>query len=167
MIDSLKKMFGQSGKFISIFAPFAGKVRTLESLGDRIFATGTLGCGVVVEPYGNESLVRAPVGGEVLLMSDMSHAVMIRTKGNAEILVHVGIGTVELKGKYFKPLVQNGDYIKVGDPLLEFDHKAIVAAGYSMATPITIPNLGDYTSFEIKHPEEIMALDELIKLIKD
>lgn len=167
MIESLKKMFGQSGRFISIFAPFAGKVKPLDSLGDRVFAAGTLGPGLVIEPYGNENIVRAPVGGEVLLMSDMSHAVMIRTKGNAEVLIHVGMGTVELKGKFFKPLVQNGDFIKVGDPLLEFDHKAIVDAGYSIASPIVIPNLGEYTSFELKNPEEIMALDEVVKLIKD
>lgn len=167
MIDRLKKMFGQSSRFISIYAPFSGEVQKLETLGDQVFSTGTLGPGVIIVPNEKENTLCAPVGGEVLLMSDMFHAVMIRTTGDAEVLVHVGLKTVSLKGKYFNPLVKNGDYIKAGEPLLEFDQAAIKAAGYSMQSPVVIPNLGNFSGFEINERTDVVSQDELIKLIKD
>ena len=168
MIEALKmKMFGHSGRFISVFAPFAGEVSSIDSIGDSVFAKGTLGPGIAITPDDNQTIVRAPIGGEILLMSDMSHAVIIKTTQNTEILVHVGIGTVALKGKYFRPLVQNGDFIKAGEPILEFDAVSIVKEGYSLKTPIVIPSLGSYSGYELTKQQNILTQDEIIKLIRD
>lgn len=168
MLNRLKMMFGSSGSFLVMHAPFAGKFIKLENIEDEIFKSGTLGPGFAILPNEGESVLRSPIGGEVMLLSDMSHAVMIRTLGQVDLLVHLGIGTVKLHGKYMKPLIKNGDFIKVGDPLLEFDQEKIKAAGYSMITPIVSPSRGIYTRYEIKENlDQVMSLDEIMYLMKN
>lgn len=165
MLDRLKKMFGESQHTLSIYAPCAGTLQPLSAIGDQVFATGTLGPGLAILPADGEHEIKAPIGGQVMSMSDMSHAVMIRAKGGLEVLVHVGIGTIALKGEHFEPLVKNSDYIKVGDPILRFDAGAIAAAGYSLLTPLTLPFLGDYRDPTFRtEPQQVAALDEIASL---
>lgn len=167
MLNRLKMMFGTSGSFLSVHAPFAGQYIKLEDVEDEIFKKGTLGNGFAILPDPDESILRAPIGGEVMLLSDMSHAIMIKTLGEVELLVHLGLGTVKLKGQHLKTLVKHGDFIKVGDPLIEFDQDAIKNLGYSMVTPIVTPNPGKYSRYEIKENlTSVRALDEIMKLMK-
>ena len=165
MLDRLKKMFGESQHMLSVYAPCAGTLQPLTAVGDQVFAAGTLGPGLALLPAEGENEIRAPIGGQVMSMSDMSHAVMIRAKGGLEVLVHVGIGTIALRGEHFEPLVKNSDYIKVGDPILRFDAAAIAAAGYSLLTPLTLPFLGDYRDCTFRtEPQQVAALDEIATL---
>lgn len=165
MLDRLKKMFGESQHTLSVYAPCAGSLQPLSAIGDQVFASGTLGPGLAILPDAGETEIRAPIGGQVMSMSDMSHAVMIRAKGGLEVLVHVGIGTIALRGEHFVPLVKNSDYIKVGDPILRFDAAAIAAAGYSLLTPLTLPFLGDYQDCRLlTELQQVAALDEIAQL---
>lgn len=168
MLDRLKKMFGDSQRTLSVFAPFSGTIQTLESINDGVFSAGTLGPGIAMLPDDSETEIKAPIGGQLMSVSDMSHAVIIRAKGGLEVLIHVGIGTIALKGKHFESLVKNSDYIKVGDPILKFDANAIKEAGYSMVTPITLPSLGDYTKLDIlEHDPKVTALEEILRLVQE
>ncbi len=167
MLNRLKAMFGSSGSFLAVHSPFKGSFIKLADLEDDIFKKGTLGPGFAVKPDPDANVLLCPLGGEVMLLSDMSHAVMIKSLGDVELLIHLGLGTVRLKGLHLKTLVKNGDFIRVGDPLIEFDQEKITALGYSMTTPIVIPNLGRYTGCDIrKEPGSLAALEEVMKITK-
>lgn len=167
MLDRLKNMFGSGGSFVTVHAPFKGTLINLDEVDDQIFKTGTLGPGFAVRPDPTEHILKAPVGGQVITIAQMAHAIMIKTIGDAEILIHLGLGTVSLKGEGFKTLIKNGDFIKVGDPLIEFDQKVIAAHNLDTVTPVVIPNPGQYTSYEqIAAKQELLGLDEVFNLIK-
>ena len=138
------KLFGK--KLEGIYAPIAGKAVAITEVPDPTFAEGMLGNGIAIEPA--DGKVYAPCDATVDMMFDTGHAVNLITESGAEILIHVGLETVGLKGKPFTVHVQNGDKVKKGQLLIEADLEAIKAAGLPTITPVLICNTDDYPTFK-------------------
>ena len=125
-----------------LVSPLKGEVKPLSEVKDEAFSKGALGKGIAIEP--TEGKVIAPVDGVLTTFFPTGHALGITSDNGAEILIHVGMDTVQLEGKYFTPKAKQGDTVKAGDVLLEFDIKAIKAEGYSVITPVIITNSDNY-----------------------
>lgn len=125
-----------------LISPLKGEVKPLSEVKDEAFSTGALGKGIAIEPA--EGKVVAPVDGVLTTFFPTGHALGITSDNGVEILIHVGMDTVQLEGKHFTPKAKQGDTIKAGDVLLEFDIKAIKGEGYSVITPVIITNSAQY-----------------------
>lgn len=123
-------------------SPIKGVVKSLSDVKDEAFASGLLGRGIAIEP--KEGKIIAPADGTLTTLFPTLHALGITTDSGAELLIHVGMDTVKLEGKHFKARVKQGDKIKKGDVLLEFDINAINREGYSLETPVIITNFDKY-----------------------
>jgi PTS system beta-glucosides-specific IIC component len=121
-----------------VLSPLDGTVIALNEVNDAVFASAALGNGVAVQPAG--STVHAPFDGEVVAAFPTGHAIGLRHVSGAEVLIHVGLNTVELDGKHFTSHVRAGDKVAAGDALVTFDAEAIQAAGYDLTTPVIITN---------------------------
>ena len=130
-----------------LFAPVKGNVIAREEIPDETFATGVLGDGVGIVPEIGE--VVAPFDGEISSVTDTCHAIGITGPGEMEVLIHVGIDTVNMKGDGFELLVSEGDKVKAGQKLITFDIAKIKAAGYSTTTAVLLTNSDDYPDFRI------------------
>mgnify|MGYP000869565616 CR=1 FL=1 len=127
-----------SGTEALVLAPMDGRLIPLSEVPDPVFSSGAMGMGIAVEP--TSGTVYAPVGGTIIVTMDSGHAYGIRTADGVEVLVHVGLDTVNLKGEGFSPKVKQGDVVNAGDVLAEVDLDAIKAAGYSTTTVVVITN---------------------------
>lgn len=125
-----------------IYAPLNGQLFPLSHAVDPVFSQGTMGQGMVIEP--TEGSVYAPVTGIVSLLFPSKHAIGLIDDQGVEILIHVGMDTVNLNGAHFTALVKQGDHVTRGQKLLAFDLEAIQAAGYQTQTPVIITNSGEY-----------------------
>lgn len=125
-----------------LVSPLKGEVKPLSEVKDEAFSKGLLGKGIAIEP--TEGKVISPVDGVLTTLFPTGHALGITSNNGAEILIHVGMDTVQLEGKHFTPKAKQGDTVKAGDVLLEFDIKAIKAEGYSVITPVLITNSDNY-----------------------
>ncbi|UNP74966.1 beta-glucoside-specific PTS transporter subunit IIABC [Bacillus nitratireducens] len=125
-----------------IESPIKGEVLQLKDIEDAAFSSGVLGNGVAIVP--TEGVVEAPVNGEVTALFPSLHAIGIISDNGVQILIHVGLNTVQLEGKGFKTYVQQGDKVRKGQRLLDFNIEEIEQAGYSVVTPIVITNSADY-----------------------
>lgn len=134
-------------------APMKGKVISIEEVSDPTFAEKILGDGAAIIP--ETGLVVAPSDATVETMFETNHAVSLVTDGGAEVLIHIGIDTVKLKGKHFKAMVKSGDKVKLGQPLIEFDIDKIKAEGYDTTTSIVVTNYKDYSGIENKGDDAI------------
>lgn len=143
-----------------LYVPLKGKVIKREEIPDETFASGVLGDGVGIEP--EEGEVLAPCDGEISTVTDTSHAVGISGPDGMEILIHVGIDTVNMKGDGFTLLVSEGEKVKAGQKLLIFDIGKIKAAGYSTTTAVLLTNSDDYPNFKI---EKMGSADTMERLI--
>ncbi|MBI9011808.1 MAG: PTS glucose transporter subunit IIA [Clostridiales bacterium] len=145
-------------------APMNGVVMPLSSLSDGAFSKGALGRGIAVEP--KHGKVISPADGVITTFFETGHAVGITTNNGTEILIHVGMDTVKLGGRFFTPKAKQGDVVKAGDLLLEFDLKGIKGEGYVTATPIVITNSADYLDIFETEQKNIAFGDDFITLIK-
>lgn len=161
------KIFGKNSepKFShqnkTVLCPIDGKVIPMEQLPDETFATGILGPGCGVEPTGDT--VYAPFDGKVTQVATTLHAVGLESKDGVEVLVHVGMDTVEMQGKGFKSLVQEGQDVHAGTPLLKVDLGAIRAAGHPTATAVIVTNSDDLPEMRLVMTGEAKAGDPLLK----
>ena len=126
----------------TLAAPVKGTLVALSDVPDEVFASGTMGQGIAIEP--EEDVVKSPVAGTVSLVYPTGHAIGITSDKGAEILIHIGIDTVNLKGKHFKALIEQGQKVTVGTPLVEFDYQAIQAAGYAPTVTMIVTNSDQY-----------------------
>ena len=149
---------------ILIASPLKGKAIALADVPDPTFAEGILGQGAAVEP--SEGLVVAPGDGEVTTIFDTKHAVGLQLDNGVELLIHVGINTVEMNGDGFEAFVKEGDKVKKGDKLVKFDIEKIKAAGYATATPVIVTNTDDYGAVTHAYTGEIEQLKDLVKITK-
>ncbi|HZJ86938.1 MAG TPA: beta-glucoside-specific PTS transporter subunit IIABC [Erysipelothrix sp.] len=143
-----------------IQSPLVGELDKLENSKDDAFATGALGKGVIVTP--KEGKLYAPFSGTVTVLFPTLHAIGMISDNGTEVLIHVGIDTVNLDGEHFKSYIQQGDVVKHGDLLLEFDIEAIQNDGYSIETPIVITNTGDYLDILVEEKQEVNTNDTII-----
>ena len=135
-----KKVITSSAGEIAL--PTPGKVIPYTEISDPTFASGALGEGIGVEP--EEGVVYAPMDGEISSVADSKHAIGISGANDQELLIHVGIDTVEMKGDGFKPFVKEGDKVKKGQKILEFDIDKIKAAGHPDTVVVLLTNSDDY-----------------------
>ncbi|WP_342423736.1 beta-glucoside-specific PTS transporter subunit IIABC [Paenibacillus sp. FSL E2-0178] len=127
-----------------VFSPIAGEVKPLSEVNDPAFSEEIMGQGFAIQP--SEGRVVSPVNGTVFSLSKSGHAIGLVSDNGAEMLIHIGIDTVKLKGLHFSPKVTAGTKVSVGDLLMEFDHVEIEKAGYSTITPVIITNIQQYKS---------------------
>lgn len=135
-----------SAKSEVLLAPMKGRIIPIEDVADPTFAEKILGDGAAIIP--DTGLLVSPADGTVDTVFDTGHAISLTTDGGAEILIHIGIDTVKLNGEHFKPMVTNGEKIKAGQPLIEFDLDKIKEKGYDTATSVVITNYRDYSAIE-------------------
>lgn len=126
----------------TIASPLQGDLVMLSEVKDDVFAKGLLGHGVAIRP--NEGILRAPVSGKIMTFLPSCHAVGLMSHEGMEVLIHIGIDTVALGGKYFSSSLQVGDEVQAGDELVRFDIQAIAAAGYDLITPVVVINSDEY-----------------------
>ncbi len=153
---------GKDGK-IALASPLKGKVLKLSEVKDEAFASGVLGQGAAVEP--EEGVLYAPADGTVSALFPTGHAIGLTTQTGLELLMHVGMDTVQLDGKGFKAFVETGETVKQGQKLLEFDRKLISEAGYSLVTPVLVTNSDDFEQVEITGDEKVKAGDLLLSIM--
>ncbi|MGL9730989.1 beta-glucoside-specific PTS transporter subunit IIABC [Enterococcus sp. DIV0756] len=129
-----------------MISPIKGQVIPLREVHDEAFASEALGKGFAIEPI--EGTVVAPFDGKIAAIFPTKHAIGLVSESGVEILIHVGLNTVELKGQYFEALVQLNEVVKKGQPILTFDLEKIQAAGYETQVPIVVTNTPQYSSIE-------------------
>ena len=139
-----------------------GTVVPLADVKDEAFASGALGDGIAIEPTDGELV--APADGEISSTFETHHAVGMTTADGAELLMHIGIDTVKLGGKHFTYLVNDGDKVKKGQPLIRFELEGINAEGYPVTTPVIVCNTDDYAAVEAKASGTVKQGDALLEL---
>ena len=139
-----------------------GTVVPLADVKDEAFASGALGDGIAIEPTDGELV--APADGEISSTFETHHAVGMTTADGAELLMHIGIDTVKLGGKHFTYLINEGDKVKKGQPLIRFELEAIKAEGYPVTTPVIVCNTDDYAAVEAKASGTVKQGDALLEL---
>lgn len=146
-----------------IVSPLKGEVKALEEVEDEAFSSGALGNGLAILPA--EGKLYAPCDGEITTFFPTGHAIGMTTAGGAEVLIHVGMDTVSMNGDGFTAKAKQGDTVKKGDLLLEFDIAKIKAAGYSVLTPIIITNTDDYADVIPTDAKSAKVGDKIITLL--
>lgn len=148
---------------VSISAPIKGNVVALEDVKDEVFSSESMGKGIAIEP--EEGKVYAPADGVISTFFPTGHAIGITTDLGAEILIHVGMDTVEMNGDGFEPQKSQGDKVKKGDLLLKFNIDKIKAARHPVTTPVIITNSDDYADVIPTNALKVNSGDELIQII--
>ena len=146
-----------------IYSPIKGDVKPLEEIEDAAFSSGVLGKGVAITP--KEGKVVAPFDGTVMTLFPTKHAIGIVSENGCELLVHIGLNTVQLDGKYFETFVSQGDKIQKGQTLITFDIENISKEGYSLDTPVVITNYLDYVDVVEKMSKSTNINQELITVL--
>ncbi len=164
MVDTSEENTKIDGKDI-VLAPLNGKAIPLNKVPDETFAQGVLGLGAAIEP--DEGKVVAPADGTVETIFDTKHAIGLALDNGAEVLVHIGINTVELGGEGYEAFVAEGDKVKKGQTLITFDMDFIKSKGYNLVTPVIITNSDDYSSIELKSEGNVNTKDALLELTKE
>lgn len=135
--------FTKKSSVTTIMAPISGQFIPIQDVADHVFAEEMIGKGCAIVP--NDTLFVSPVDGTVTALYNTNHAIGLKSNDGTEILIHIGLDTVKLDGKYFTAQTKIGDTVTVGTPLMLVDLEAIKAAGYDTTTPIVITNSADYT----------------------
>ncbi|CAM4077146.1 beta-glucoside-specific PTS transporter subunit IIABC [Streptococcus penaeicida] len=143
-------------------SPLAGQVKALEKADDPVFASGALGQGFVINP--NEDLLVSPIEGEVLTVFPTKHAIGLKSKNGMEILIHIGLNTVELAGDHFETFVKEGDQVSVGQKLIHFDKIIIENKGYNSQIPVIITNSANYSNIELVSESQVESLETVAKV---
>ena len=168
--ERVEEMFGKwkslfhTEKAITIMAPVSGTVVPLSKVADPTFAQCILGKGAAIIP--GEGRIVAPADGTIDLMFETGHAVSMTTGDGAEVLIHVGLDTVRLRGKHYRVLCQSGDKVTRGQTLIEFDPEAIRAEGYDTVTPVIVCNTEAFSSIHVEKNSEVAAGEVLLTLHK-
>lgn len=147
-----------------VTSPVQGNMMPLETAKDEAFAQGALGKGVLIHPTVGE--VVAPFDGTVMTLFPTKHAIGLVSDNGLELLIHIGLDTVQLDGKYFESFVEQGAKVKRGDKLVTFDIEAIEKAGYSVETPVIVTNSADYLDIiESDQKDGVCNSDELLTVL--
>ena len=149
----------------TIYSPIKGKIVKLENVLDEAFSSGAVGKGIAIEPS-EDGKVFAPFDGVIETAFPTKHAIGLTSDKGVEILIHIGMDTVKLDGKYFTSHIEEGQKIKKGDLLMEFDTEKIKEAGYSAITPIVITNFENYGDIEETSADYINVGDILLNIKK-
>nr|WP_307991351.1 PTS glucose transporter subunit IIA [uncultured Niameybacter sp.] len=158
MFDFLKKFKG-----IELCSPITGEAVDLSQVPDPVFAEKMVGDGIAIIP--TEDIVVAPCDGKIVQIFPTNHAIGIETTTGLDLLIHIGIDTVDLKGDGFKRLVEEGDMIKKGQPILEVDIKRVKELGKPLTSPFVITN-ADELEFKKRTTGKVEAGKTVILTVK-
>ena len=147
-----------------LYSVSEGTAILLSQVNDATFASEVLGKGIAVIPSKGE--VVAPCDAVIETVFDTKHAVGLSTESGMELLIHIGINTVELNGKYFTSHVKNGDHVKKGQLLVSFDMEKVKAAGYDVTTPLIVTNSDDYKDVKILSEDSVTPSDKVLEIVK-
>ncbi len=156
-------MFWRKNKTGSIYSVCDGDIINLSEISDPVFSEKILGDGVAILPESTEII--SPVDGKIIQVFDTKHAYSILSDDGLEILVHIGLNTVELNGEGFKSFVKDGDIVKTGDKIAEINIEYIESMGYQLYTPVIVTNFDKINIIDIKE-EKVKKGEEIIKYIK-
>ncbi|MDO4536061.1 MAG: glucose PTS transporter subunit IIA, partial [Clostridium perfringens] len=151
-------------KVSTLCSPASGKVVSLKEVNDPTFSEEIMGKGIAIIP--NEGKIVSPVNGTVSMVFNTKHAIGILGENGEEILIHIGLDTVKLGGKYFKSYVKQGDKVKVGTLLVEFNINAVKKEGYDCITPIIITNSAEYENILPITNKSINLGEKIIEAVK-
>ncbi len=149
---------------IEIASPIKGKILKLETIHDDAFASGALGMGAAVLPEKGE--VYAPADGVITTLFPTLHAIGMETDEGAELLIHIGLDTVQLEGKGFEAVIRQGDRVKKGQLMVKFDMNFIKAQGYCLETPVIVVNTDDYLEVAGSMEQNVAVGGKLITIVK-
>ena len=162
----LDKLLGKKAvEPIQIFAPLNGAILERQEIPDPTFSDEVLGPTLCFKPEGDDQTIYAPCDGVISQIFKTAHAVTITSKDKVEILIHVGINTVDLKGEGFEALVKDDEEVKAGQPLIKFDQEIIAQAGLSNLVPMVICNAMDFKSVEYVSPRAVTTNDDICTII--
>lgn len=147
-----------------VFSPLSGALIPLRDVNDEVFATEAVGKGIAIIP--TDGQLRAPVNGTVTTVFPTGHAIGITSKGGVEILIHIGIDTVQSKGKYFDVKVEKDEEVEKGQLLSIIDIEGITGVGYDISSPIIITNSGEYQDIISSDAENIKIGDSLLTVVQ-
>lgn len=145
-------------KELDVYAPITGKLIDISEVKDQVFSQKILGDGIAIEP--KEGVLYAPFDCEVVQLFHTLHAIGLKAK-DVEILVHIGMDTVELNGEGFKGFVNEGDHVKKGQKLIEFDIDYIKSKGKETTTPIVITNMDQVKSLDKSDKKDVVANQDI------
>ncbi|NME48399.1 PTS transporter subunit EIIC [Enterococcus gallinarum] len=149
---------------VVLSSPLAGRVVPLNEVKDQVFSSGAMGKGIAIDPA-NGTLV-APADGTITTLFPTGHAIGLTTTDGVEILMHIGMDTVELEGKGFEIFVKQEDQVKKGDLLVKFDLSLIKEAGYSTVTPIVVMNTPNYLDVLDMNQEDVLQGEDFLAIVK-
>lgn len=145
-----------------VMAPVDGRVLNLSEADDEAFASKALGDGAVIVPA--NGVIVAPFDGMVATLFPTKHAIGLISRNGAEVLIHIGINTVELNGKYFESFVKQGEQVKAGQKLVTFEPEKIKDAGYSTQVMVVVTNSASYQEINNLHEGDIKIEEQLLNL---
>lgn len=149
---------------VVLSSPLAGRVVPLNEVKDQVFSSGAMGKGIAIDPA-NGTLV-APADGTITTLFPTGHAIGLTTTDGVEILMHIGMDTVELEGKGFEIFIKQEDQVKKGDLLVKFDLSLIKEAGYSTVTPIVVTNTPNYLDVLDMNQEDVLQGEDFLAIVK-
>ena len=148
---------------LAVSSPVAGKAIPLNQVSDEVFASGVLGKGIAIQPTSGKIL--APADATVSMIYPTLHAVGLILDSGIEMMIHIGIDTVKLNGKYFEKHVQDGDHVKKGQLLVSFDMQKIEQAGYDLTTTVVVTNSKNYAAIGSTNKDNVTNNDQLLYLL--
>lgn len=155
-----KKVIKEGEKYV--YAPIKGTLLSLEQVEDGVFSAKMLGDGIAIEP--EDKTVTAPFNGTVTMVFDTKHAIGLMSEDGVEVLIHIGIDTVQLNGKYYDVKVKAGDVVKTGDVLAYFEKEKIEEEGYRTVTPIIISNTDSFHTILPTAKGKVRPKDKILKV---
>ena len=147
---------------MEIMSPVEGEVKPIESVNDEVFSEKIMGDGIAITP--ESQLIVSPVNGTVTAVFPTGHAVCVLTDEGVEILLHLGIDTVELEGKYYKQVVQRGQKVKQGELLVEMDYRQVKDAGYDNEVMVIITNSQEHEICKPLQTGKAVTTDSILVL---
>ena len=165
--DSLKKAVSSNAptqKTIDLIAPLSGEIVAIEDVPDVVFAEKIVGDGIAIRPTGDRMV--APCDGVIGKIFETNHAFSLETDTGIELFVHFGIDTVELKGEGFTRIAQEGQKVKMGDTILEFDLEFLKEKAKSILTPVVISNMDEIKELQKMSGTVEVAKDVVLKIVK-
>ncbi|MDH2998878.1 PTS glucose transporter subunit IIA [Pasteurellaceae bacterium LFhippo2] len=162
------KLFGGKkeavAKEVKIYAPISGEIVNIEDVPDVVFSEKIVGDGIAIRPAGD--LIVAPVNGTIGKIFETNHAFSIESDEGVELFVHFGIDTVELKGEGFTRLAEEGQKVKVGEPVIKFDLEVLEPKAKSVLTPVVISNMDEISNLQKLSGEVVKGESVVLTLTK-
>lgn len=161
---TLGTIVNESKETIDLTTPLTGEMISLEDIEDTVFSSGAMGKGVAIEP--TDGVVVAPFDGKVATIFPTKHAIGLVSEAGVEVLIHIGVDTVQLEGKYFEAHVEQDANVKKGDKLVTFDFRSIKESGYKVTTPVIITNTANYLDVIPAQSQRVTYDSKILTIVK-